>query len=103
MKCPGCGKKIPSGSTVCPYCGVRKECLACASDLTLGSSFCPLCGSHLVILRPDPDRQEKSPAGNMIFIIIPAGFSTFSLSPIFKEWFAALLRRECGQLSAESD
>lgn len=61
MKCPGCGKKIPSGSTVCPYCGVRKECLACASDLTLGSSFCPLCGSHLVVLRPDPDRQEKSP------------------------------------------
>ena len=59
MKCPGCGKKIPSGSTVCPYCGVRKECLACASDLILSSSFCPLCGSHFVVLRPDPDRMEK--------------------------------------------
>ncbi len=52
--CYHCGKKLPDGSTACPFCGVMqyKSCSGCESNTFVGGDYCISCGKSVTTLSP---------------------------------------------------
>lgn len=64
MKCPDCGRDIPEGARVCPYCGKRlirikpkSICPNCGAEVPDGASACPGCGCS-VRRRTEEEKRE---------------------------------------------
>jgi hypothetical protein len=45
--CISCSKKLPPGTTFCPFCGTEQQttCTACGKETPVGGSHCIHCGS----------------------------------------------------------
>jgi len=48
-QCQECGKRLPKGSSACPFCGSRqyKSCPHCRQNTFISADFCTNCGGRL--------------------------------------------------------
>ena len=52
MICRNCSRKLPTGSTYCPYCGAKQRavdiCPKCGTKIPEGALFCQKCGANVL-------------------------------------------------------
>lgn len=68
-RCPECGKRIPTGASICPACGykfipriVRVRCKRCGRRIPADAAKCPRCGTARSAERAQPDaRASRAP------------------------------------------
>ena len=85
MNCQKCGKPLPEGASVCPYCHQPQMtfcCPRCQAPIRADTTLCPSCGLQMqpYVTAPAPAQQPKPGAPKALLITLIAVFGVGFLS-----------------------
>jgi len=76
LRCLECGREMPPGMRICPYCGTV-HCAGCGQKLLPSVDACPICGKSV---KP-PAEKQGIPLGEVIALVMILWFFTGMLLP----------------------